>query len=90
MLFICMLIVFFRGGNRLFLYLEATDHRLLQPDRRRRVDHTLGDHIAPHDTSKDVHQNGVHVLVRVQDLKRLLHLWKEGSKEGRKTLVVKV
>ena len=75
-----------------FLYLEATDHRFFQPNRRRRVDHTLCDHIAPHDATEDVHQYGVHVLVRVKDLKRLLHLWDkdEGRKEGRNTLAVKV
>ena len=74
-----------------FHYLEATDHRFLQPNRRRRVDHTLCDHIAPHDATEDVHQYGVHVLVRVKDLKCLLHLWGQGGrKEGRNTLAVKV
>jgi hypothetical protein len=59
--------------------LQSNDDWLLHADVLGGVEHARGDDVTAHDASEDVHQDGLHLLVRVQQLEGLLHLGLGGS-----------
>jgi hypothetical protein len=58
---------------------ETHNNRLLHADVLSGVNDTHGDHIAAHDTTEDVHQNALHLLISVQQLEGSLYLALRGA-----------
>ena len=59
--------------------LEANDDGFAQLDVVGGVDDSHGDHVAAHDAPEDVDEDGLDLLVRVEQLKGLLHLRLRGA-----------
>merc|ERR1712226_257253 len=54
--------------------LQANDQGLGKVELLDGVDETAGDDVAPHDTTEDVDQHGLHRVVLLHDFERLQHL----------------
>jgi hypothetical protein len=71
---------FERGlAGRDVVALEADDEGELQPDFLDGFDDALGDHVAVHDATEDVHEDALHVRIAEDDLERGDHLVLRGA-----------